>query len=252
MIALTGLQAHNPIAYLAALGLVRLTQGRLGWRAEHAVMDAWPEQLTTLAQQRLQEPPLSLPHDTVKVTPSEYAQLPPEWAAAWGSIEVLSERGEIKTTAMDLTFGQTKLLAAIRTAVAMVTPARVEETLLGPWHYTERCNAVGWDAATGREYAYEAKAPTASGTPMGMPVAVWLAWESLPFWVTWSSGERLRTVGWQRGVLTYRTWTPLLNAEAIRCLLTLPKPVPGILRTYHAQMTPAKQGGGRLNYGSPA
>jgi hypothetical protein len=69
------------------------------------------------------------------------------------------------------------------------------ETLFGPWSYATPEWGCGWDPGTERMHALRYKAPAKDKTAC-VAGAVWLGFEALPLFPTFSEAGDVRTVGW--------------------------------------------------------
>ncbi len=109
-------------------------------------------------------------------------------------------------------------------------PGAIEEALFGPWRYADPLSALGWDPATERQHALEAKAPTKS-RPTSVAAAVWLAAESLALYPCLSGirgcqvpcfyedrDRRDQPVWW----FFLPVWRSPLSYEAVRIIVGLP------------------------------
>lgn len=69
------------------------------------------------------------------------------------------------------------------------------EALFGPWRYATSEWGAGWDPGTERMHALRFKAPTKDKTAC-IAGAVWLGFEALPLFPTFSRAGKVHTVGW--------------------------------------------------------
>jgi hypothetical protein len=69
------------------------------------------------------------------------------------------------------------------------------EALFGPWRYATSEWGAGWDPGTERMHALRFKAPTKDKTAC-VAAAVWLGFEALPLFPSFSVSGVVQTVGW--------------------------------------------------------
>jgi len=158
-----------------------------------------------------------------------------DFLAAYGS-EVVTHKGVIHATPLDMTSGQQQFLALVA-AIAhdlrhnpQRTSEAFAEALWGPWRYRDPVHALGWDPQGERLHAYEARSPTK--TPArSVRAAVWLAFEALPLFPTAAVAGRLHVGGFDRAQqwLSWPLWDAPLALPTVRSLLsladlTLPQP----------------------------
>lgn len=106
-------------------------------------------------------------------------------------------KGLIKPTAFYMASGQQSFLDTMRAILAFLREGRSSvwhEALVGPWTYSAPLWGAGWDPNTERMHALRYKAPTKEKTSC-VPGAVWLAFEALALFPSFSLGGRDRTVG---------------------------------------------------------
>lgn len=81
-----------------------------------------------------------------------------------------------------------------------------EEALVGPWSYRTTEWSAGWDPGTERMHALRHQAPTKDGTQC-VAGAVWLGFEALPLFPSFSKAGRVQTVGWiERDRMDHWRW----------------------------------------------
>lgn len=203
-IKLTGLQANNPLAVMAAYGVLRLLpEATLAWSDAHPelVCDGDPvKRLADLVSQRRQAPEVMLFDRPESISDYRLAaeQMPTDWLIAFAAE---SDVDADKTLATDLKLlgGRHQFVRNARDVMdALISrgaAARIRNALVGPWHYEEGPQAWGWDAAANIDTAASSKPGT--DTPKYVALgAGWLAWESLPLWPMVNG----RTLQWERGL----------------------------------------------------
>lgn len=223
---LTALQANNPVAVMAAYGVLRLLPGaRLCWAERSPELDWEGDVIAELARQlplRRQSPEVTAlddPRDKNMGGTAGFFKLaksiPSEWLVAYASEGV----DGIRPTNLLLMGGRHQFVVNAREmmdALAVTdVEAKLREALVGPWTYTDRgLQAWGWDAAARIDAAASPK--DVSGSPkFGVVGAYWLAWESLPFWPMINQ----RTLGMTRNAWLYATCDEWLDAQGLRALL---------------------------------
>jgi hypothetical protein len=222
---LTALRPENPVAVMAAYGILRLLTGaRLRWAAANPELDYDGDVIADLAAllpERRQAPELRLlddPREKHVKAAGGYAtlaeQMPHEWLTAMSA----ETADGIQSTRLLLFSGNHKFVAAARELMdglaRLDVQDRVREALLGPWRYDTRAQAWGWDAAARDDTAAMAAAPSAKDK-LGVPGAYWLAWESLPLWQMVGG----RTVGHERRTWSYPTCAEWLGWDGLKALV---------------------------------
>ncbi len=229
---LTGLDGRNPLAFLAALGVLNATTlvarenataPRLVWRllgTYTPVLVDGPDQDTLLgilvedARRLKGEPALELrypkkgdgamAHD-LKPPPDVLVEhlrnlvrtesrLSLDYAAALATDVATDNGGNIKPTAFHFTAGQQEFLAMVTQLRDAVTRDDFQEALFGPWMYAKPLPVLQWDNTTARDYAYRASDPSKE-KKLGVPGADWLAFRGLPFLRVAPVGDRIATTG---------------------------------------------------------
>ena len=235
---LVGLDGSNPLAFLAALGTLRLLDRgepwpRLSWHAAHG---AWTAQLWTEAKvepvelaealaARLQKTtncPALARWDDLSVAPEEYRdfalaaaqaaspedRLWADFAAAFGceaTPDTMGSRTTIQDTALRTMSGagHQHFLLTMRHVLGMVTAEQVHQALFAPWTYEDPLekSTLRWDPEDDVRYALRWRNP--SGDPErkrrgSVLGANALAIHGLPLLPTAPIGTRLRTTGFSR------------------------------------------------------
>ncbi|MBP6582231.1 MAG: hypothetical protein KA204_01980 [Chromatiaceae bacterium] len=219
---LTGLQADNPIAWMAACGAARLLPGaRLRWDGDIPELDYQGDpiaELAALPADRLDSPEVQfkpkLGGNMNDAAWQALKQLPGEWALAYGS---QTETG-MSATSLKIRPGDYDMVSDARGVLKALTRCairdKVIEALVGPWRYEDAgCVAWGWDAAARIDSA-AIGSKVENAPKLGVLGAYWLGWEALPLFPTING----RTLGWSGG-LRYPTWSEWLDYPDIRALL---------------------------------
>jgi hypothetical protein len=230
---LTGLDGKNPLAFLAALGVLNALadhvkagqpEPRLVWRPggtyqpaivdgpdREALLDVLGKDLASFgaepAIERLRYKKAgegNEAHD-LKPPPSDFARYlrglvtddlrrSLTFAAAFATDVAVDNNGNTKPTALHFTAGQQELLAMVSELIDGVLPADFEEALFGPWRYDRPLPVLQWDNASARDYALRASDPS-KDKKLGVPGADWLAFRGLPFIRVAPVGDRILTTG---------------------------------------------------------
>lgn len=259
-IRLTGLDGSNPLAFLAGLGALaisdRMMQGpqrpRLAWTGDAvpvpvlrvevggdglialvlADRDRWTD------SPALQFPPYR-PAGDVKFAAGELR----EWLAACAAAEPddagraldlvtalvaegsYTNAGEAKPTDLHFTAGQQQFLRMARTLRDDLSVEHLEEALFGPWRYESTLPSLKWDVTDDRVYVF---APVDPGgdKKLTVPGAEWLALMGLALLpVGWRRGRTVTTGcsgRWKEGKFSWPLWTEPLSRDEVGALLGLP------------------------------
>ena len=243
---LRGLNGANPLAFLAALGTLRVLtsvgsdlQPRLAWRVHEG---AWrpclrlsspltEEQFTQRvwnACDRLKcEPALALDDDLSESTEAYQAFVKAaanatrrgdfshaEFAACFASEALVNENGTVQDTALRTMSGagHQHFLKTMRNLVAETRLHHLQKTLFLRWHYDDpvRNMTLRWDPADDSRYALRWSDP--SGDPERQRGgAVWganrLAIEGLPLLAVMPTTQRLETTGFRTSGSRGTFWT---------------------------------------------
>lgn len=222
MIELEGIPGTTPIGYMAALGLLRVLgedQGldvRLSWNHAtprlHGLDDRemLVEALTDHMQGRHTAYEWNWAKTAKGIMPDTFARAcreaneqaeRPERAlmflAAWGTDTCVTDDGLIRYTRLDMTSGQQRLIANLRSVAAALedlqTGRKAFHSALFGGPYEDQ-SSFGWDPSTIRQHAHEPRAPTKL-KPAGKSGWIWLAAESLAWHPVLPQGDRARTTG---------------------------------------------------------
>lgn len=260
---LTALRPENPIAWMAACGVVRLLPGaRLRWQDGVAELeyDTDPVQaLASLPQRRQKALEIVFPHPLRQGMPPEawdtIQTLPPDWSLAIAG----QKPGDLHVSNLKIAPGGASDMAANARKVLdflLRHPAgvrdKIQEALFGPWRYEDQgVTGWGWDAAARLERAYVSKDPE-NITKWGVSGAYWLAYEALPLFPVIHG----RTQNWNNG-LNYATWGEWLDRHDISVLMLglesfseRDARAQGVMR-WHAKYLRTHKSSGRLAWAAP-
>lgn len=235
---LEGLDGYNPLAFMAACGLVRvldeasLAPARLAWLPEGRAVatleiEAAPEQIVAAVMTHRDSwrgcPELAIAYEKggktirdLKPPPAQFRQFTlaalatarpgayrhADFTAGFGSPAATDNTGQTKPTAFHFTAGQQKFVEMVLGLVEGLQAEHVEEALFGPWRYEATLPVLRWDVRGERMHALLGYDP-ARESPTGVPGADWLAFQSLPLFPTFpyqppSGRVRLQTTGFHR------------------------------------------------------
>jgi hypothetical protein len=249
------LEGSNPLAFLAALGALRLSdliwpQCRIqlrwvrdgGWRPELVGVPVTEELEFCLAvhEQGAWVPLEDFAElgDNLTVSRSDFEKVvrsvamrshmdrrSSDFAAAFGC-EIFEDKGRIEYT--DLCFvtgsGHQDFLGTARKLAACVDEKHLREALFGPWRYADRGLSMRWDPDDAKEYALRWQNPSDEGV-----ASVWganrLALEALPLFPTVPTLTGLRTTGFrtqqQAHEFTWPIWRQGASVDTVRSLVAL-------------------------------
>jgi hypothetical protein len=256
-IVLRGLDAANPLGFLAALGTLRLLSSAqpdccLHWIPEakwHPVLSGLTEVDESSLAVLLATLP-SAPTDTfsrlgknITVSPdtfvafakdAEATAIPgdrraADFAAAFGSEACKHEKLE-RIQYTDLCFitgsGHQDFLETMKALKLSIQPEQLHQTLFHPWRYNDKGLSFRWDPADAREYALRWNDPGPEGawTDWG---ANFLAVEALPFFPAQPTSKGLQTTGFSKHdrdqYLTWPVWTTPIGCDAVSSVLAIPE-----------------------------
>lgn len=259
-VVLTGLDGSNPLAFLAALGVLEaLTdsgcEARLRWEnrgvwrpvlcAIETGIDQVVETLDQDRQRCTKDSALALEYPgehglkrDLKPPPGvfrEYllglvSEARPvhrrsiDWAAAFATDVAVDTSGRTKPTALHFTAGQQLFLKMVGDLVTGVTTDDLREAVVGPWRYERPLPVMGWDATASRAYALRASDPSAD-KKLGVPGADWLAVRGLPSIPVFPAGTHVLTTGCRggrrNGSFRWGLWIYPINRDVCRSTLHL-------------------------------
>lgn len=256
---LRGLDGSNPLAFLAALGLLRAAgeTARLHWRDEgrwrpvltlpDGASDPVEVVMADLERWRAGGLALELEyakaekgsegkrvHD-LKPPPPDFRKFLERVSAAWPNDPVAADfaaayateagrdnKGNTKPTALHFTAGQQAFLDMVVELRDALTREHVEEAVHGPWKYVHQLPVLRWDVRGERLYALLASNPTGDKA-RGVPGADWLAFLGLPFFPAFPRRARTVTTGFddtsKEPSFTWPLWAQPLSRDVVRSLL---------------------------------
>lgn len=228
---LTGLDAQNPLAYLAALGLLRIlsnyepevalsfSHDGLALPTLHSALP-WEtilEVVLTDAVEQGHDRALGLAYDKegnlvapgspqairdLKPLPPSARQFLGECAAAsrrsadlalaFFSELVQDNNGNSKPTAFHFTAGQQTFLGFVELLRQGISASDLEEALLGPWLNTSQLPSLNWDATSSRNYALRARNPSLEKRG-SIAGANWLGVHALAYFPAVADASKLAT-----------------------------------------------------------
>ena len=248
-LSLQGLKANSPIAFMAAMGLLKIVHSldqsvAMSWKDGNAWLYL-PETMdkATLYQGLHNHLKQSLNQDwvecwgtDVKMTPAEYRnrvqqanvsddQACIDFLAAVGhEFAVKTKKDQIQLTPFYMISGQQKLLKSITklmTGLLNHTEQALDDTLLSRWTYCDKVHTLGWDPVNERLHAYESRKPT-DLPDQGMAAAIWLAYEGLTlFPTTLVKGNKLETTCFVQDQFMWPVWTSPAKLMTVKSLLAL-------------------------------
>lgn len=257
---LPGLDGANPLAFLAALGTLRVLalgwmhdEVRLGWQStgaswqpvvaasralsEDEIVSTLHAQLSAMAGH-----PAFTFAENLKIKARTFAPfvriafadwhdrkdtIAAEFAAAYACELVVNEDGTIQDTAFRTMSGagHQHFLAFMEQLARSTTPLHLRAALFAPWHYEEQKLSMRWDPTDDRRYALRWSNPSGDviRTVRG---ANRLAIEALPLFPVAPVGRNLETTGFGsptgRGVFwTWPIWEAPLPLDSVRSVLAL-------------------------------
>jgi hypothetical protein len=254
MLELRGLEGTNPLAFLAALGVLSLptahdgSETRLAW-TDHAVPYAcvWGysaiDQIATRAMAErdiwreavvIRGPVRGLPMDDVKLKPSDlrpYIEACRDagdhgrsaaLVAALVAEGALDNNGVAKPTDLHFTAGQQRFLRMATELVEGLERADVEEALDGPWRYERELPSFMWDVTDDRVYALAAFNPSGE-KKRTVPGAEFLALLGLRALPMFANGARAATTAcsgtWKRGSFSWPLWSVPATFDGARTIV---------------------------------
>jgi hypothetical protein len=113
----------------------------------------------------------------------------------------------VKPSPFYMASGQQSFLDTLRKIHGVIRKGEAwAEALFGPWSYETPEWGAGWDPGSERMHALRHQAPTKDKSRC-VAGAVWLGFEALPRFPTFSDAGRVRTVGWiERDRLDHWRW----------------------------------------------
>lgn len=252
-VKLSGLDGQNPVAFMAALGALRIASeyssiARLSWAQEGrwrptlSLPEGAPDLVDLLWDEVRRwsdaSPELSLCYEDsydLKPPPDVFRQFTSEaylatrdqksrrladFAAAYATETGLDGKGtSTKPTALHFTAGQQAFLKQVRLIRAGLLRADLDEALYGPWRYARDLPNLRWDVLGERLYALRATSPSGDKA-LGVPGADWLAFQALPFFPVMPQEQGIQTTAAPGRGKEFRfewaLWTSPLPVDVIR------------------------------------
>jgi hypothetical protein len=229
-ILLSGLKAENPLAFLAALGILRLLSAHLpsehvrmswiwdrAWKAQiHTRSFTRPEELLEQLNQAGNSSPASiadflqkqlLDYEDLTIPPHLFRELLVDAVttssqdnrfiidayAALGS-DFHGTETQIADTALRTMSGagHQHFLGSMRLLAEGVHAGEIKDALFTSWKYEQGWTTLRWDPKEDRRYALRATNPSKSPA-LGVPGANRLAFEALPLFPTFADSHRVIT-----------------------------------------------------------
>lgn len=257
-LVLTALRAENPMAVMAALGLLRLCDGaaefgrcRLSWREAgriwrpvlHVEEECAAEGLCVWLEDIALRGGLpwrhDIPWDKVKgLEAGEFrrvAEAQPAVMRSWlagFTAEPLPGVKDSNQSPFDTMAGQVEFLAKLREAEDRLRakgggregePEQWARALFEGWAYEDEVKLLNWDPATVAQGAFAVNEP--KSTPANNELAAfWLAGHALPYYAVVWTAKGTQAVGWTLDAEQMRVplWTTPLTTAAIRRLMQTP------------------------------
>lgn len=260
---LPGLDGSNPLAFLAALGTLRVADrafggAKLSWRFDgcwspvlHLPREVSPDDLAsamlaaapkdrrclTFAEdvKALMGPFCAAQRDAAGIARDgrEFADFLAAYADPLVTVQGGPNAGRTKPTEFYFVAGQQKLLELAGTIAERALSGHLTKALFETWRYDDATEkqALRWDPLDDSRYATRWRNPSGdparkkSGSVLG---ANRLAFEALPFFPCVARGDRLATTGFvalrRRPFFVWPLWAAELGPDAARSLLALVKP----------------------------
>lgn len=260
---LPGLDGANPLAFLAAVGTLRLADKAFpGTRMSWQLDGVWspvlhlPEARTAdelvdalLKAAGSERRSVTFAAD-LKILASEFEHFQREavgaaqadrefadfiraYADPLVTVQGGPNAGKTKPTEFYFIAGQQKLLEIVLAIAEKTKPDHIRKCLFAPWVYDDPVEkqSVRWDPADDSRYATRWRNPSGdpsrkrSGSVLG---ANRLAFEALPSFPCFAAGERLTTTGFtlldRSPHFTWPIWSAAWGIETVRSILTSPEP----------------------------
>ncbi len=233
---LNGLDGANPLAFLAALGTLRVVnecetdsprEWRLLWQQNQGCWSPVISGDISLTEEKLiqmiafgsgaieKHPAKLFPHDDLTISCEEFYRIThdaqnkaiftdhryADFISALGceSLPVSQRDKNIQDTALRTMSGagHQHFIGSMRKLVEHTEPEHLQSSLFEPWQYLDPKPSLRWDPFDDRRYALCWKEP--AGDPIrAMRGANRLAIEALPFFPTLPMGQKLHTTGFSK------------------------------------------------------
>lgn len=253
-VTLTGLRGDNPLAFLAALGALRVLSmarpddpPRMSWIIERGAWrpvlhdldgvdaQALPAMIEAAMRDMCGPEPFQFAKNT-SVAPEVFAPFVREvasraapsdrrcadFAAAFGCEALTDRQGKAQDTALRTMSGagHQHFIEFMRTLCELANAEHLREALFGPWRRQDEPPSMRWDPIDDRRYALRWKNPSAEQirTVRG---ANRLAVEALPLFTTAPEDGALHTTGFRGKTWTWPIWNAAAGVDAVRSVLTL-------------------------------
>lgn len=251
-ITLTGLRADNPLAFLAALGTLRVltladpdNPPRMGWvmhsGAWRPVVDAGSnytkEAFSSMVNAALQmfggRVAFDFADDTCiapdvfrrfvmqaarQATPDDRRKA--DFCAAFGCEAYTDRQGRVSDTALRTMSGagNQHFVAFMRNLCDCTEKDHIQEALFGPWRWNDPPPSMRWDPVDDRRYALRWRDPKRDKikTVRG---ANRLAIEGLPMFSTVPSASGVETMGFRGRAWLWPVWQPLIPQPVVQSLI---------------------------------
>ncbi|MFO0825917.1 MAG: CRISPR-associated endonuclease Cas3'' [Gemmataceae bacterium] len=263
LLPLTGLDGANPLAFLAALGTLRLADRalpgtRMSWESRgkwtpilHLPKELSPEELLAalLANSGIQRRCVSFVDDlkipagdfrgfaleaqTVARDDREFADFLAAYTDPLVTIQGGPNAGKTKPTEFYFIAGQQRLLKQARVIAEATTVSHLAKAVFSLWIYDDPLDGLSlrWDPLDDLRYAIRFSNPSKDkskakrGSVLG---ANRLAFEAIPFFPCFSKGEKIVTTGFtnfkRRPFFTWPVWTAAWGPASVRSSLTSLQP----------------------------
>ena len=255
---LTGLRGDNPLAFLAAVGTLRIlsavwpekaallswtfTDG--GWQPalhigggceQHQVLDALQPLLEATATNlpEWKDVPVSVAEFRTAVT--QAVRSPTSGRSAldvfgWLGSDATEDRneGSMTVTRFKMVSGQQSFLGQVRELIQTTERAHLEEALFGKWSYRDRKPSMRWDPADDRRYALRDSDPanTSKNPILTVRGANRLAIEALALYPVIPLRDDSMTCGFIRGrprwMFTWPIWKYPIGIASVKSLAAHP------------------------------
>lgn len=250
---LSGLDASDPLGFLAALGALRVasqidSSASLCWSHQAAWLavlncDGTSDLLDILEQDLerwrgghkaiefaagadRKEQDLKHSPEAFRTLMRELAANPEAAAfvAAYATGIIVDGSGQTKPTSLHFTAGQQRFMDAVLDLRSQVTREDLEEALYGPWVGRVGPKDLRWRAGSERSRALLSFDPSSTKSAV-LPGASWLAFQAMPFFPAVPGRNRVITTGFtgrgKREQFTWPVWSDPLTAAELRSVLGL-------------------------------
>ena len=254
-ITLTGLHGDNPLAYLAALGTLRLLSTsfpnvRLGWIRKSQWLPVLSG-LNDLDAAQLSQALIGLasaPLDLFKILGKDITAPPnvfrtfaeqsvatsnlsshagADFAASFGNeLRLHDKLDRIQFTSLCFITGSghQHFLGTLADLRAQVQPSHLADSLFNTWTHQDRGLSFRWDPSDAREYALRWNDPGPEGV-WSQWGANWLAFEALPLFPSQPTTKYLETTGFRESKqfedFTWPIWEAPLSCDTVKSLVGL-------------------------------